>query len=351
VVQLSKLKASIFSGTSFAFMLTSASLLTSSPSSAFTINSSDGHIEFSVRPVLPVSPEIRDYDNTTIPNISVKDALLTPSRGYPLISELSPLQPVQTKDGVISPPLSDVWTVGPSGKGTANIQVEAIARSTVAGIGWTGNDIFLNDVVNDSNAVRNASLGSASFTTTVKGDYTELANLNVKGGIYLNPDTDAWVTGSIVGKFNDAAKPHTLEILFGYDGVNRGREDFITAFLDGIEQTSGNGNFTGSLLAGEDIFRASGLLLTNDFFGLDVGDTVSVEGTFSCVAFNGYCGGTAALNPPEVPEPSSILSTLTTAIFGAGLLLKRNLNKKKPKQINFDVHSSYKVLSEVQEIS
>ena len=206
--------------------------------------------------MLPITPPVRNYDSTTSPT-SVKGGLLTPNRGYPLISETSPLAPVQKKNGPISPPLSDVWTVKPPGKGTANITLQAVALPTVAGITWNGNDIFLNDLVNDGNAVRNASFGSANFKTTVGALYTELAFLNVGGGIYLDRP-DPWVTGSLIGKFDDAAKQHTLEILFGYDGKDRGREDFITAFLDGIEQPSNSGNFTGSLFAGTDTFSASG---------------------------------------------------------------------------------------------
>jgi hypothetical protein len=330
MIQSSDFEKPIFDCKRFLFLLTNASfalLLAPCPTFAFSINSSGGDIEFSVRPVLSVAPPVRVYDNATIPNISVKGGLLTPSRGYPLISELLPIQPVQTKIGSIAPPLSDVWTVNPPGKGTATVTVGAIALPTVAGIGW-GN-ISLNDLVSDGNAVRNASSGSASFKTTVGAFYTELAFLNMQGGIYLDRP-DPWVTGSLIGKFDDAAKSHTLEILFGFDGKDRGRQDFITAFFDGVEQPTGNGKFTGSLLAGTDTFTASGSLFSNDIFPLNIGSNVSIEGTFSCVAFNGYCSGNAAFNPPQsVPEPSSILSTFITGAFGAGLILKRKLKQKK----------------------
>ncbi|WP_310482701.1 PEP-CTERM sorting domain-containing protein [Chamaesiphon sp. VAR_48_metabat_403] len=335
-IRSDNLKKRIFACKSFLFLLTGASLLAPSPSLAFSINRSEGQIEFSVRPVLPITPPVRSYDSTTSPT-SVKDGLLTPNRGYPLISEASPLAPVQKKDGPISPPLSDVWTVNPPGKGTANITLQAIAFPTVAGIIWNGDNIFLNDLVNDGNAVRNASFGSANFKTTVGALYTELAFLNVQGGIYTERP-DPWVTGSLIGKFNDAAKPHTLEILFGYDGKDRGREDFITAFLDGIEQPSNSGNFTGNLFAGANTFSASGVLLSNDFFPLNIGDNVSIEGTFSCVAFNGYCGGNGGFDSQQVPEPSAVLGTFTTAVLGAGLLIKRKL-KKKLDLVSFDLHS------------
>jgi hypothetical protein len=330
------LKKCIFASKSFLFLLTGASLLLPSPSLAFSINRSEGQIEFSVRPVLPITPPVRNYDSTTSPT-SIKGGLLTPNRGYPLISETSPLAPVQKKDGPIFPPLSDVWTVNPPGKGDANITVQAIALPTLAEIAWSANGIFLNDLVNDGNAVRNASFGSANFKTTVGALYQELAFLNVQGGIYTNRP-DPWVTGSLIGKFNDAAKPHTLEILFGYDGKDRGREDFITAFLDGIEQPSNSKNFTGNLFAGENTFTASGELFSDDLFSLNIGDNVSIEGTFSCVAFNGYCGGNGGFNSQRVPEPSAVLGTFTTAMLGAGLLIKRKL-KKKLELVSFDPHS------------
>jgi len=314
------------------FVLSSISLLLPSPSLAFTTTSSSGEIEFSVREVLPVDPLVRQYDGATT-STTLVDALLTPDRGYPLIEEFYPEMPVQKKNGSLVPSLSDKWTMEPLGKGDANITVKAIAQQSLAGIMWQGKDKFLDDVVEDGNAVRNASSGKATFTKEELDAplYTELAALNVFGGIYLDRvdrGKDAWVTGSIVGNFGGAAAPHRLEILFGFDGLNRGRQDFITAFLDGSEQVPYFSTFSGALLASESKFRASGVLFSGDIFGLETGDQVLIEGTFSCVAFNGYCGGSGSVGRP-VPVPSGVFGTLAFAAFGTGMLLKRQLKQTK----------------------
>lgn len=310
-------------------LLSSISLLMPFPSWAFTTDSSEGEIEFSVRPVTPVNPPVRQYDGATTLT-SLEEALLSPSRGYPLIDEFNPNMPVQRKKGAIASPLSDEWNLPVQGKGEANVTVQAIAFPSLAGIIWSGRDRFLDDIVDDEFAVRNASFGAAHFTTTLDLFYTELAFLNMRGGIYtdrVNAGKDAWVTGSIIGKFGGKAVPHTLEILYGFDGAGRGREDFITAFLDGVEQTSGSGIYSGSMLASEDKFATSGLLLSGDIFRLKVDDKISIEGTFTCVAFNGYCGGSAGIN--RVPVPSSILGTVAVGVLGAGTMLRRKLRQKK----------------------
>ncbi|MBD2187593.1 hypothetical protein [Pseudanabaena mucicola] len=320
------------------FVLSSISLLLPSPSFAFTTTSSEGEIEFSVREVLPVNPSVRQYDGATT-GTTLVDALLTPDRGYPLITEFNPESPVQKKNGSLVPSLSDTWTLNPPGKGDANITVKAIAQPALAGIAWQGKGKFLDDVVDDGNAVRNASYGKATFTADEFDSlflYTELAALNVFGGIYLDRGKDAWVTGSIVGNFSGAATPHRLEILFGFDGLNRGREDFITAFLDGVEQVTNLGNFSGALAASKDTFSTSGILFSGDLFGLKPRDQVVIEGTFSCVAFNGYCGGSARVGRP-VPVPSSVFGTLAFAALGTGMMLKRKLNQKRMAKLDISV--------------
>ncbi len=320
------------------FVLSSISLLLPFPSFAFTTSSSSGEIEFSVRKVLPVNPPVRQYDSATTTTTLV-DALLTPDRGYPLIEELNPVLPVQKKNGSLVPFLSDTWTLNPPGKGDANIAVKAIALPALAGIVWQGTGKFLDDIVDDGNAVRNASYGKATFTADEFDSlfsYTELAFLNVFGGIYLDRGKDAWVTGSLVGNFSGAATPHRLEILFGFDGLNRGREDFITAFLDGNEQVPNFSNFNGGLLPSEDKFRASGFLFSGDLFPLKKNDQVVIEGTFSCVAFNGYCGGEARLGKP-VPLPSSLFGTIAFAALGTGMMLKRKLKQTKLSKLDLSV--------------
>ena len=297
-----------------------------SPCSAwgFTLNGSDGQIEFSVRPVESSSSN-RKYDPTTTPT-SVEGGLLTPGEGYPEISLEMPNPPIQTKEGTLT--LSDVWN---DPRGIANIKVQTVTLPTVAGISWNG--VFLNDLVADKSAARNASFGSTEFTTTISGPYTEFAFLNVKGRIHPNQE-DAWVVGSLIGHFGGDAAPHTLEILFGFDGINRGREDFIKAYLDGQLNPQ---TFTGFLASGTDTFNAQGVLSLNETFPLKQGDEVTVEGTFSCVGFNGGCTNQEIKFSPSdpesvptvVPEPSSMLGLLTFGIFGgAAKWLKRQPKKR-----------------------
>jgi hypothetical protein len=328
----------LISGAGFAVVFAGASLVNVSPSMSFSTNPKpdEGEIEFSVRPVLPANPPVRQYDAASS-SVTIKDGLLTPSRGYPLISEPGPIPPVQKKYGPISSPLSDTWTVGPAGKGTGSVTVRSIAYPSVAGIIWNG--VSLDDVVDDDYAVRNASMGRASFKTTLNNWYSEFAFLNIGGGIYLDrvaKGSDAWVTGSLIGHFNDKAEKHTLEILFGFDGANRGREDFVTAFLDGVEKPSPSSVFYGNMAAGNDKFRTSGNLWIGHWFGLNRDQDVSVEGTFSCVAFNGYCAGRAGSVP--VPVPSSVFGTLAAFAMGGAFMLKRQLKRaKRQAAINSDL--------------
>lgn len=213
----------------------------------------------------------------------------------------------------------------------SRISVQTVTLPTLAGIIWDGKDVFLDDLVADQSAARNASFGSAEFTTTISGFYKELAFLNVSGEIDLDQE-DAWVTGSIIGRFGGAAAPHTLEILFGFDGANRGREDFIKAYLDGKLNPE---TFSGFLAAGTNTFTAQGLLFNKEIFLLNQGEDVTVEGTFSCVGFNGRCSDEKTVRfsvaPPEsIPEPASTLGLLAFGIFGAASVLKR-----QPKRADF----------------
>jgi hypothetical protein len=296
-------------------ILVSAAALVAEPCLAFTISSSSGDIEFSVRPVTTPNPPTRSYDAATT-STSVEGGLLTPGRGYPSISEASPDFPIQKKNGSIASPLSDIWN-DPLNRGKANISLEAIAQPRLAGISWDAKGVFLDDLVEDNNSVRNASFGAASFTTTLASLYTEVAFLNVGGSIDLEA-TDSWVTGSLRGIFGGAASPNTLEIVFGFDGANRGRQDFITAFINGSEVS----NF-GSMKAGAKSFSTKGLLFSNDSSPLNVGDEVTIEGTFSCVAFNGQCETVkVGFDPHPVPEPLTIIGSILAIGFGGVLKLK-----------------------------
>lgn len=299
-----------------------------SPCSAwgFTLNGSDGKIEFSVRPVdveLP-SPN-RKYDPTTTPT-SVKGGLLTPGEGYPEISLETPNPPIQTHSGPLT--LSGLWD---DPRGIANITVQTVTQPRLAGILWDAEGVFLDDLVADQSAARNASFGSAAFTTTVSDLYTEFVFLNVQGRINPNQE-DAWVVGSLIGHFGGAAAPHTLEILFGFDGVNRGREDFIKAYLDGVLNPQ---KFTGFLAPGTDTFNAQGVVST-ETFPLEPGDNVTIEGTFSCVGFNGGCTNQeikfSPSDPesvPTVPEPSSMLGLLTFGIMVRTAKLLKHRSRKR----------------------
>jgi hypothetical protein len=321
-----KLDKSIVTGKFILPFLTTLALFSPSSAWGFTLNSSEGKIEFSVRPVELPSPN-RKYDPTTTPT-SVEGGLLTPGEGYPEISLEMPNPPIQTKEGSLT--LSDVWD---DPRGIANITVQTITQPTLAAIGWDAEDVFLYDLVADQSAARNTSFGSAEFTTTISDLYREFASLNVQGGIDLNQE-DAWVVGSLIGHFGGAAAPHTLEILFGFDGANRGREDFIKAYLDGELNPQ---TFTGSLAAGTNTFNAQGLLLSEEIFPLNQGEIFTIEGTFSCVGFNGGCINQEIRfsSPPavpaeeNVPEPLTILASATALGFGA--LFKREHSKQQKK--------------------
>ena len=323
-----KLNKSIVTGKFILPFLTTLAVFSPCSAWGFTLNSSDGKIEFSVRPVGLSSPN-RKYDPTTT-STSVEDGLLTPGNkgipiageGYPEISLEMPNPPIQTKEGSLNP-LSDVWD---DPRGIANITVQAVTLPTAAGITWKGKDVFLDDLVADQSAARNASFGSAEFTTTISNFYQEFAFLSVGGEIDLNQE-DAWVVGSLSGHFGGAADPHTLEILFGFDGANRGREDFIKAYLDGeLNPTT----FTGSLGAETNTFKALGLLSNKEIFLLNQGENVTIEGNFSCVGFNGGCNNKEIKFSSEVvPEPSSTLGLLTFGIMvRAAKLLKHRPRKR-----------------------
>jgi hypothetical protein len=335
-----KWEKSIIPGKCILPFLTTLALLSPCSAWGFTLNSSDGKIEFSVRPV-ELPSQNREYDPTTT-STSVEDGLLTPGEdglltpdeGYPEISLEIPTFPIQTKEGSLDP-LSDVWN---DPRGIANITVQTVTLPTLAAIVWDGEDVFLDDLVADQSAARNASFGSAEFTTTISGFYREFAFLNVSGEIDLNQE-DAWVTGSIIAHFGGAAAPHTLEILFGFDGLNsdgtnRGREDFIKAYLDGELNPE---TFTGEfLVTGANTFTAQGLLLNRELFLLNRGENVTIEGTFSCVGFNGHCSDertvsfsfAPSLAPPEsIPEPTSTLGLLAFGIFGVASILKHQPRK------------------------
>jgi uncharacterized DUF497 family protein len=319
-----KLDKSIVTGKFLLPFLTTLALFSPSSAWGFTLNGSDGKIEFSVRPVELPSPN-RKYDPTTTPT-SVEGGLLTPGEGYPEISLEMPNPPIQTHSGPLT--LSGIWN---DPRSIANITVQTLTLPTVAGIFWDAEGVFLDDLVADQSAARNTSFGSAAFTTTVSDLYTEFAFLNVQGRIDPNQE-NAWVVGSLIGHFGGAAAPHTLEILFGFDGANRGREDFIKAYLDGVLNPQ---KFTGFLAPGTDTFNAQGVVST-ETFPLDPGDNVTIRGTFSCVGFNGGCTNQeirfAPSDPesvPTVPEPSSMLGLLTFGIMVRTAKLLKHRSRKR----------------------
>ncbi|MEG4293253.1 hypothetical protein Q5692_31810 [Microcoleus sp. C2C3] len=320
-----KLDKSIVTGKFILPFLTTLAVFSPCSAWGFTLNGSDGKIEFSVRPVELPSPN-RKYDPTTT-STSVEGGLLTPGEGYPEISLEMPNPPIRTKESPLT--LSDVWD---DPRGIAKIKVQTVTLPTVAGIIWNAEGVFLDDLVADQSAARNASFGSAEFTTTISGPYTEFAFLNVQGRIDPNQE-DAWVVGSLMGHFGGAAAPHTLEILFGFDGANRGREDFIKAYLDGQLNPQ---TFTGFLASGTDTFNAQGVLSLNETFPLKQGDKVTIEGTFSCVGFNGGCTNQeikfSPSDPdsvPTVPEPSSMLGLLTFGIMVRTAKLLKHRSRKR----------------------
>ncbi len=321
-----KLDKSIVTGKFVLPFLTTLALFSPSSAWGFTLNGSNGKIEFSVRPVeLPSSN--RKYDPTTT-STSVKDGLLTPGEGYPEIS-LEPNPPIETKQGSLT--LSDIWD---DPRGSANIKVQTVTRPTVAEIVWNGTGVFLNDLVADQSAARNASFGSAEFITTTSGIYTEYAFLNVEAKIDTTQE-DAWVVGSLIAHFDGAAAArHTLEILFGFDG-NNSRKDFIKAYLDGQLNPSTFSSYLAISEAGT--FNAKALVTIGDFFTLNQGQKLTIEGTFSCVGFNGSCTS-QEMNfspsdpesvPEAVPEPSSMLGLLTFGIMARTAKLLKHLPRKR----------------------
>jgi hypothetical protein len=291
----------------FLTIATIGTLSSAYPSQAFILNNSEGKIEFSSNLLDAPSP-IPVFGNR-LPN-----ELRSPGENYPEIAEnFQP--PAQTKTGPIQTPLSDTWN-DPLDRGTASIKLQSITFPNLAGIIW--DNLELTDFVGDELAARNSSYGKATFTTTVSGPYKTFEFLNVGGSIDLT-QPDAWVVGSLKGKINGV---DIDPIVFGFDGAGRGRKDFITA------------NKVALMSAGTDSFFTQGFSLFDTPGVLNFGDIVTIEGTFTCAAYNGTCDPkNFGFKNQQVPEPSSILGTL---IFSAGIVLR---SKWKISKINQEINS------------
>ncbi|MFB2891496.1 PEP-CTERM sorting domain-containing protein [Aerosakkonemataceae cyanobacterium BLCC-F50] len=298
------LKKSVLATTIFFPLLTITTLLSGHPSQAFTLNNSEGKIEFSSNSLEASSP-IPVFGNR-LPN-----ELRSPGRDYPTMAiDFEP--PAQTNTGVLQPPLSDVWN-DPLHRGTASISLQAITFPTLAGIIW--DNLELTDFVGDQLAARNSSYGKATFTTTVSGLYNTFEFLNVDGSIDLS-QPDAWVVGSLKAKINGV---DIDPIVFGFDGAGRGRKDFITA------------NTVAIMSAGMDSFSTQGFSWFDTPGFLKEGDAVTIEGTFTCAAYNGTCNPkNFGFRNQQVPEPSTILGLGIVTGFAA--LLKKATSKKQPYQ-------------------
>jgi hypothetical protein len=306
----------------FSFLLIFSSWMTASSTLAYTLDRSSGDIEFSVRPVLPSNPLNRVYDTSTSAN-SLQGGLLAPGRGYPLISD--PISPVQKKSGSIAPALSDIWN---DPRGSADMSVEAFSlldSVNSTGVYWIQQD-YIRDTVVDNNAVRDASFGSSIFTSTSSRTVQEFVYFNMSGSIDTK-QTDAWVTGALTGKFGGTAPTNTFEILFGFDGVGRGREDFIVGFVNGLEVNPYPGSYSNFY---DDGFSISHFYL-EPLFDIKAGDQISMEGTLTCVAFNGGCTNITSnffvqdVNLPDVPEidPQPITMLGSFLAIGFSTILKR----------------------------
>jgi hypothetical protein len=329
----------IFIAKPFSFLLIFSSWMVASPTLAFTLDRASGDIEFSVRPVLPSNPLNRVYDTSTSAT-SLQDALLAPGRGYPLISD--PILPIQKKSGSIDvfTSLNDTWN-DPRGSSSARTEVLVnpfLALAVVYFNPSNSSNPFLVDTIADNNSVRSSVFGSALFTSTSLGTGQEIIGFNGFGGFIDTTQTDAWVTGALTVKFGGAAPTNTFEILFGFDGFGRGREDFITGFSNGVE-VNNVGRITNSISSnGNDIFFDDRFFVDGGFgsalFDIKDGDKISMEGTFTCVAFNASClfadpkfFVSENVNLPDVPETDLEPITMLGAflVIGFSTILKRKI--------------------------
>jgi hypothetical protein len=295
-----------FQPTLTVFAAAVASFFLATPSQAFSLLNSQGNIEFSAY-------DVGNGVGSPTFGTRVPGELLSPGRNYPLLTT-PPVPPSQTKSGSLG--LSDTW-VDPRGSG--NIAINTITLDTVAGIVWQGNGVFLKDEnTNDNLAVSNASYAQASFETTVATTYERFAGINVGGSIDLTKP-DAWVAGSFIGEFVTPGSVIPFEFLFGFDGANRGREDFIAI------APANSSIIVQSIATASDNFRVQGAATYGNIFGLNVGDIVTLKGTFTCNAFNGQCGAPTIQFSSAVPEPLTMLGAATAVGFGTAF--KRRLAK------------------------
>ena len=308
-------------------------------------NNPKGQIRFSATEVgsNKLTPAFTD---SVFPN-----ELLTPGQLYP---EMSPVKQSQYKEGPLD--LSDDYS---SQYGKANITEVKFTLPNLAGLGWLGSGKFLDDTSDDGYALRNSSYAQGSWATEITGAHLDLVWLNVNGGLkpHIN-GTDAWVVGSFRGSFEGKNPSTPFEILFGFDGANQGRADFLSYNFGGTfgningGLTASGDDYSGGVSAsadfGVDTFDVK-LLAFSDLFGLNAGDVVNIQGTFNCAALNGYCGRTTDI-PPEwldrvpkvprfgqgvqenVPGPLPILGL--GAMVGYSRKLRKRIKSSKPEVIS-----------------
>jgi hypothetical protein len=287
-----------FQPTLTVFAAAVASLFLATPSQAFSLLNSQGNIEFSAY-------NFGNGVGSPTFGTRVPGELLSPGRNYPLLTT-PPVPPSQTKSGSL--PLGDVW-VDPRGSG--NIGIETITFPTIAGISWSGNGVFLKDEnTNDNLAVSNASYAQASFKTTVASNYERFVSMNVGGSIDLTKP-DAWVAGSAIGEFVTPGSVIPFQFLFGFDGANRGREDFIAI------APANSSIIVQSISAGDSSFNVLGAAMYGNIFGLKEGDNITLKATFTCYAFNGQCGAPEIQFGQPVPEPLTMLGSAAAVGFVA----------------------------------
>lgn len=296
-------------------------------------NNPKGQIRFSATEIGPnaLTPVFTD---TVFPN-----ELLTPGRLYP---EMTPVMHSQYTEGPLD--LADDYS---SQYGRANITEVKFTFPNLAGLGWFGSGRFLDDTPDDGYALRNSSYAQGSWATEITGPHLDLVGLNVNGGLKPHVGgTDAWVVGSFKGSFEGKNPSTPFEIVFGFDGANQGRTDFLSYNFGGTfgninggltaSGVSFNGGVSASAGFGVDTFDVK-LLAFSDLFRLDAGDVVNIQGTFTCAALNGYCGRSTDIPPdwfhrvPEVPRfvaDQSVPGPLPILGLGAAFGYSRKLRKR-----------------------
>jgi hypothetical protein len=273
--------------------LTTASV----PSYSFTFNEAEGNTEFSAHTFQPSSGI--QFGNR-LPN-----EILSPGQNYPLTDEIPqfPVQDMIDSSNVPELVIVDEWN-DPLNRGEGKHSISTFTSLTLAG---NIHETELRDTVGDNLAVRSSTHLTSSFSASFDGNVLKFAQINISGRIDLDQE-DAWVFGSLKGSFST---PQTnvrvpAEIIFAFDGNNRGREDFM----------SFNGTILPLTLSGADQFLAAGRIDV-DLEPFNLGQEILIDSTFTCVAYNGSCEG---IFTPPIPEFTSIFSFF--ALAGLSLTTK-----------------------------